>query len=95
MGIDVKKPIFNLEPNYMVTMLTREEWARGHVTPPAVKAFVWFTDGSKTIEGNGAGIHGQSVGRRFSISLENLLQSFRLMYTRYLSAFKKPKLRIR
>jgi ribonuclease HI len=29
---------------------------------------VWFTNGSRTVEGTGAGVCGQSVGRRFSIS---------------------------
>ena len=27
------KPVFNLEPNYRVTMLAREEWTRGPGTP--------------------------------------------------------------
>jgi hypothetical protein len=68
MEVDVVRPVFNLEPKYMVTMLTREEWTRGPWTPPAVKGLVWFTDGSRTAEGNGAGVYGQSVGRRLSIS---------------------------
>jgi len=68
MGVDVVRPVFNLEPKYMVTMLTREEWTRGPGTPPAVKGLVWFTDGSRSAEGNGAGVCGQSVGRRLSIS---------------------------
>jgi hypothetical protein len=47
------KPVFNLEPKYGVTMLTREEWNRGPGTPPAVKGLIWFVDGSRTAEGNG------------------------------------------
>jgi len=50
-------------------MLTREEWTRSPGTPPVVKGFVWFTDGSRTEEGTGAGIYGQSVKRMLSISL--------------------------
>ena len=50
-------------------MLNREEWTRGPRTPPAVKGLVWFTDGSRTAEGTGAGVYRQSVVRRFSISL--------------------------
>ena len=63
------KPVFNLEPKCRVTMLTREEWTRGPRNPPAVKGLVWFTDGSRTVEGTGAGIYGQSANRRLSISL--------------------------
>jgi hypothetical protein len=50
-------------------MLNRVEWTRGPWTPPAVKGFLWFTDGSRTVEGTGAGVYGQSVERRLSISL--------------------------
>jgi hypothetical protein len=63
------KPVFNLEPKYRVTMLTREEWIRGPGTPPVVKGLVWCTHGSRTAEGTGAGFYGQSVNRRLSISL--------------------------
>jgi len=69
MGVDIKKPVFNLEPKYRVTMLTREEWTRSPGTPPVVKGLVWFTDGSMTEEGTGAGVFGQSMNRRLSISL--------------------------
>jgi hypothetical protein len=69
MGVDVMRAVLNLEPKYRVTILTREEWTRGPGTTPAVKGLVWFTDGSKTAEGTGGGVFGQSVGRRFSISL--------------------------
>jgi len=69
MGVDVMKPLFNLELKYRVIMLTREEWTRGPGTPPVVKGLIWFTDGFRTVEGTGAGVYGQSVGRRFSISL--------------------------
>jgi hypothetical protein len=52
-----------------MSMLTRETWTRGTGAPPAVKGLVWFTDGSKTGGGAGAGVYGQSVGRRLSFSL--------------------------
>ena len=51
MGVDVMKPIFNLEPKCRVTMLTREERTRGPGTSPAVKGLVWFADGSRTLGG--------------------------------------------
>jgi len=34
-----------------------------------VKGLVWFTDGSRTAEGTGARVYGQSVNRRLSIPL--------------------------
>jgi len=34
-----------------------------------VKGLTWFTGGSRTAEGTGAGVYEQSVGRRLSISL--------------------------
>jgi ribonuclease HI len=69
MWVDVIRPAFNLEPKYRVTMLTREDWTKGTGTPPAVKGLIWFTDGSKMREVTGAGVYGQSLGRRLSFSL--------------------------
>ena len=68
MGVYVMRPAFNFEPKCTVTMLTMEDWTRGTGTPPVVKGLVWFTDGSR-MEGTGAGVYGQSVGRRLSFSL--------------------------
>ena len=62
------RPAFNLEPKYAVIML-REDSTKTTGTPPAVKGVIWFTDGSKMREGTGAGVYGQSVGRRLSFSL--------------------------
>jgi hypothetical protein len=58
MRVDFMRPVFNLEPTYRVTMLTREEWTRGPGTPPMVKGLIWYMDGSKTVEGTGAGSTG-------------------------------------
>jgi hypothetical protein len=58
MRVDVMKPVFNLEPTYRYTMLTREEWTSGPGTPPAVKGLVWFRDGSGTAGGGGLGSMG-------------------------------------
>jgi hypothetical protein len=67
--VDVMRPAFNLEPNYRVTILKREDWTKATSTPPAVNGLVWFTDGSKMREGTGDEVYGQSVGRRLSFSL--------------------------
>jgi len=69
MGVDIMRPAHNFEPRYRVTMLTREDWTKATGGPPAVKGLVWFTDGSGTGEGTGAGVYGQSVGWRLSFSL--------------------------
>jgi len=66
MEVDVMRPAFNLEHQYRVITLTREDWTRANGIPPAVKRLIWFTDGSKMREGTGAGVYGQSVGQRFS-----------------------------
>jgi len=50
-------------------MVTREDWTKVTGTPPVVTGLVWFTDGSKLKEGTGAGVYGQSLGRRLSFSL--------------------------
>jgi hypothetical protein len=50
-------------------MLAREEWTTSPGTPPVVKGLVWYTDGSRTAEGTGARVYGQSVKRRLCIPL--------------------------
>jgi hypothetical protein len=69
MGVDVMRSAYNFEPQYRVTLLTREDWAKATGAPPAVKGLVWFIDGSNMKEGTGAGVYGQSVGRRLRFSL--------------------------
>jgi hypothetical protein len=70
MGNDNMTPAYNFEPKYRVTLLTREDWTKGTGSPPVVKGLGWYTDGSRMQDGRtGAGAHGQSKGRRLSISL--------------------------
>jgi ribonuclease HI len=76
MGVEAMRPAFNFEPKYKVTMLTTEDWTKGGGTPPVVKGLVWFTDGSKMKVGTGAGVYGQSVGRRLSFSLGRYATAF-------------------
>ena len=63
------KPAFNLEPQYMVTMLTMEDWTKATGVSLAIKGLVWFKVGSRMREEIGAGVCWQSVGRRLSFSL--------------------------
>ena len=69
MGVDVMRPAYNFEPQYRVTMLTREDWAKATGVPPAVKGLVWYADGSMMREGAGVGVYGPSVRRRLSFPL--------------------------
>ena len=69
MGVDVMRPVFNLEPQYKDLTLTRKEWTRGPGTPPVVNVLIWFIDWSRMMEGTKARVYGQSLGRRLSISL--------------------------
>ena len=83
MRVNFMRLVYNLEPKYRVSMLAREEWTRSPGTPPVVKGLVWYTDGSRTAEGTGAGVYGQSANRRLSIPLGKHARSFRLRYMRY------------
>ena len=69
MGVDVTKPAFNLEPQYMATMLTREDLTKATGASLAIKGLFGFKVGSSMREGTGAGVYWQSVGRRLSFSL--------------------------
>jgi hypothetical protein len=75
-GVDAVRPAFNFEPRNRGNMMTREDWTKGTGTPPVVKGLVWFTDGSRIKEGTRAGFYGQSVGKRFSISLGRYATGF-------------------
>jgi len=75
MEVDVTRPTLNREPKYRVTILTREKWTRGPWTP-VVKGLVGFMDGSRMTEGTGAGVCGQSSGRRLSISMGKYVTVF-------------------
>jgi ribonuclease HI len=71
------RPAYNLEPKYRVTILSIRHWTDGPGSPPVVKGLVWYTDGSRVQEGRaGAGVCGQSVGRRLSISLGKYVTIF-------------------
>ena len=78
------RPAYNFEPQCRVTMQTREDWTKATCIPPVVKWLVWFTDGSKTKDGTGGGMYGQSVGRRLSFSLGRYATVFSGGYIRCL-----------
>jgi len=69
MGVNFMRPVHYFEPQYWVTMLTREDWTKATGAPRAVKRLAWYSDGSKMREGTGAEVYRESVGRRLSFSL--------------------------
>ena len=52
------------------------DWTKGTATPPVVKGLLWFTDESKTKEGTGAWVCGQSVGRRLRFCIGRYATEF-------------------
>ena len=56
--------------------MTKEEWTKGPGTPPVLEGLARFEDGCRIKEGTGAGVYGQSVGRRLSISLGRYARVF-------------------
>jgi hypothetical protein len=76
MRADVMRPAYNFEPKYTVELLSRKDWTIGTGTPPIVKGHVWFTDGPWMEGGTGAGVYGQSNGRRLSLPLRQYATVF-------------------
>jgi len=56
-----------------------------------VKGLVWFTDGSRTAEGPGAGVYGQSANRRLSISLGEHAKVFQAEVCAILACFHETE----
>jgi hypothetical protein len=40
MVVDVMRPVFNFEPKYRVTTLTREDWTKGTGALPVIEGLV-------------------------------------------------------
>lgn len=76
-------------------MLTREAWTRGPKSPPAVKGPIWYTDGSKTWSGAGAGVYGQSLGTGLIISLGRYATVFQAETYATLACVYKIQMNIR
>jgi len=60
MGVEVMSLPNNVESQYRVTPLTREDLTKTTGAPTAVKGLVWFTDGSRKRGGKGL----ESMGNR-------------------------------
>jgi hypothetical protein len=77
MGNDIMRPAHNFQPKYRINILITEDWTIGAGSPPVVNGLVWYTDGSRIQDGRtGAGVYGQSEGRRLSISLGKYVTVF-------------------
>jgi len=79
---------------YGVPMLTREEWTKGTDDHPVVKGLVWFTDGFRMMEETGAGVYGQSVGRRLRFTWAGMQQFSRTRCMLSCPVFMKFNIRI-
>jgi hypothetical protein len=66
---NIMRLAYNFEPKYRVIMLTREEITKDLNLLLYLKGLSGITDGSKTQKVNGAGVYGQSLGRKLIISL--------------------------
>jgi hypothetical protein len=73
-------------------MLIMEDWTKGTGTPLAVKGLVWFTDGSVMGGRAGAGVYGQSAGRRLSLSLGRYVTVFQAKIYAILACVHKIQL---
>jgi hypothetical protein len=69
MGNDKMRPAYNFETKYRVIMSTSEEWTKEPRVHPTGKEPVWYTDRSRQQNRTGAGVFGQSLGKRLSICL--------------------------
>lgn len=72
--------IMDLEKPYEVEILQRDEWAQGE--PEYLKhALTWYTDGSKTSVGTGAGIYGARPREKLWLSLGKIATVFQAEVT--------------
>ena len=71
MSSDHMTPRYSFEKTYGITLPTREDWQHQELWLDANKpgGLVWFTDGSKTSVGTGAGIFGWSPRSELSFAL--------------------------
>jgi len=74
-SFDGLKPEFIFESKYRATMLNIEEWTRGPGNPLQSRGSSVVQLGPGSSEA-GSSVHGQSVGRRLSISLEKYVTVF-------------------
>jgi hypothetical protein len=68
MGTDTMIPRYAFHTPLTMKLTSRSEWDRGFV-PIRQGGLIWYTDGSKTNEGTGAGVYGHGMRRKFSFSL--------------------------
>jgi ribonuclease HI len=68
MGTDKIMPRYAFHKPFTVKLTNRIEWDRGLV-PIRQWGLIWYTDGSKTNEGTGAGLYGHGMRRKFSFNL--------------------------
>jgi hypothetical protein len=68
METDKMMPRYAFHKPFMVRVTSRSEWDRGFV-PIQQGGLIWYTHGSKTSEGTGAGVYGHGIRRKLTFSL--------------------------
>lgn len=66
MPTDTMVPRYNFNKNFQTVIPDREDWKD---SPPISSQSIWYTDGSKTEQGAGAGIHGTRPKVNIPLSL--------------------------
>ncbi|XP_061729791.1 uncharacterized protein LOC133534609 [Cydia pomonella] len=75
MGCDKMQPKFVFRKNFEVKVPTRAEWTEGVQAPNSDENdIIWYTNGSKTVSGTGAGIYANDLS--CSISMGNYANVF-------------------
>jgi hypothetical protein len=67
MGSDKMIPRSVYDKPFMIRFPNRSEWKEGF-QPDRKGGLIWYTDGSKTNKGTGAGVYCYGTGRKPSIS---------------------------
>jgi hypothetical protein len=68
MGTDKMIPRNVYEKSFIIRLPDRSEWGKGF-EPDKRGGLIWYTDGSKTNKGTGAGVYCYGARRRLSFSL--------------------------
>jgi hypothetical protein len=79
MGTDKMIPTYAFHEPFTVKLPSRSEWDRGFV-PIQQGGLIWYTDGSKTSEGTGAGVYVHCMRWKLTFSLGRYTTVFQVKY---------------
>ena len=75
-GLDKMPKRYAFNRNFEIDIGSRESWEGGELRSPPPGALVWYTDGSKTNNGTGAGIFGEAPRASVTAGLGKLATVF-------------------